>query len=477
MIPLSLAQIAAITGGTVCGDPTLVVTGPAYPDSRSPHSGGLFVAIAGERVDGHSFAAHAHAVLGSRPTIRPTVVVPDPLVALGRLARHVVDAVAPIVLAVTGSHGKTTTKDYLAALLPGAVATPGNQNNELGVPLTALQLKADNDFLVLELAARGVGQLSYLCDIAPPHVGIVLGVGHAHVGAFGSLELTAAAKGELPAALAGDGIAVLNADDPRVAAMRTPARVLTFGVRGNVTWRDVCLDQLARPSFSLGYAGVWQPVRLRQSGAHQVVNACAAAAAALAVGEELPTIAQRLSAIEDTSPMRMAVSKRDDGLVIIDDTYNANPESVRAALKALVTIGNGRTGRTVAVIGEMRELGTASATAHAEVGAFARALGVDTLLAVGPAAHPAGGIAAGDVQSALTWLKEHLGPDDTVLVKGSRAAQLDIITRALSEIVAGVGEVEALIGEREVGNDRVGEGDGEGGPVEKRRIDHLHAAK
>ncbi|HZM74733.1 MAG TPA: Mur ligase family protein [Candidatus Limnocylindrales bacterium] len=190
-------------------------------------------------------------------------------------------------------------------LLPGAVATSGNQNNELGVPLTAVQLKADNDFLVLEMGARGVGHLSYLCDIAPPHVGTVLAVGSAHVGAFGSLELTAAAKGELPAALPGDGVAVLNADDPRVTAMPTPARVLTFGVRGDVTWRDVCLDRLDRPSFSLGYAGMWQPVRLRQSGAHQVANACAAAAAALAVGEQLPAIAHRLCAVQSPSPMRM----------------------------------------------------------------------------------------------------------------------------------------------------------------------------
>lgn len=431
MIPLSLAQIAAITGGTVCGDPAILVTCPAYLDSRSPHEGGLFVAIAGERADGHSFAAHAHAVLGSRATSRPTVVVPDPVVALGRLARHVVSAVAPTVVAVTGSHGKTTTKDYLAALLPGAVATPGNRNNELGVPLTAVQLKADNDFLVLEMGARGVGHLAYLCDLAPPRIGTVLGVGSAHVGVFGSLELTTAAKGELPASLPGDGVAVLNADDPRVASMRTPARVLTFGVRGEVTWRGVSLDRLARPSFSLGHDGGWEPVRLRGSGAHQVVNACAAAATALAVGEPLEAIAHRLSAAELPSPMRMAVSRRDDGLIVIDDTYNANPESMRAALRALVSIGAGRGGRTVAVLGEMRELGAASTCAHAEIGEFARKLGVDLVLAVGRATRPAGGVTVDDIPSALAWLGERLGPEDTVLVKASRAAGLDAVATAL----------------------------------------------
>lgn len=431
MIPLTLAEIAAVTAGTVIGDPTLVVTGPAYLDSRSPQPGGLFVAVAGERADGHAFAGHAHAVLGSRPTARPTVVVPDPVVALGRLARHVVAAVAPTVVAVTGSHGKTTTKDYLAALLPGAVATRGNLNNELGVPLTATRLRAEHDLLVLEMGARGVGHLAYLCDIAAPHVGTVVGVGSAHVGAFGSIELTAAAKGELPAALRAGGIAVLNADDPRVCAMKTPARVLTFGIRGDVTWRDVSLDHLARPSFSLGCHGEWATVRLQQAGGHQVVNACAAAATALAVGESLPAVAERLSAVTSVSPMRMAVSRRADGLVVIDDTYNANPESMRAALRALASIGAQRRGKTVAVLGEMRELGAASSSAHATVGAYARAIGVDVVVSVGAEAHPAGGVRVADIPAALTWLDGNLHPDDTVLVKASRAAQLDLIAKAL----------------------------------------------
>jgi UDP-N-acetylmuramoyl-tripeptide--D-alanyl-D-alanine ligase len=429
---MSLAQIAAVTGGVVSGDPALVVAGPAYLDSRSPSPEGLFVAITGERVDGHAYAGHAHAVLGSRPTARPTVVVRDPVVALGRLARHVVATVAPTVVAVTGSHGTTTTKDYLAALLPGAVSTDGNQNNELGVPLTATRLQADNDFLVLEMGARGLGHLAYLCDIAPPRVGTVLSVGSAHVGAFGSLDLTAAAKGELPAALPGDGVAVLNADDPRVASMATPARVLTFGAQGDVAFRDVSLDPLARPSFLLGYRGEWAPVRLRQSGAHQVANACAAAATALAVGEPLAAIAQRLCEAETRSPMRMALSGRAGGALVIDDSYNANPESTRAALRALTTIGRHRGGRTVAVLGEMRELGPASASAHAGVGAYARTLGVDIVLTVGGAAHPAGGVPVEDVPAALAWLDAHLRRDDTLLVKASRAAGLDRITQALA---------------------------------------------
>jgi UDP-N-acetylmuramoyl-tripeptide--D-alanyl-D-alanine ligase len=165
-----------------------------------------------------------------------------------------------------------------------------------------------------------------------------------------------------------------------------------------------------------------------------VVNACAAAAAALAVGEPLPAIARRLSAVESMSPMRMAVSQPDGGPIVIDDTYNASPESMRAALEALVAIGSRRGGRTIAVLGPMRELGPVSASAQAEVGAFARAQGVDIVLAVGPAAHPAGGIGVTDIRSALTWLKDHLGPEDTVLVKASRAAELDVIAQAITRI-------------------------------------------
>jgi UDP-N-acetylmuramoyl-tripeptide--D-alanyl-D-alanine ligase len=367
MIPMSLQDIADAVGGTVSADVAgLVVSGPPYVDTRTPVPGGLFVAVVGERVDGHEYAEGAHAVLGSRPTSAPTVVVADPVVALGRLARHVLDRLDVTVLALTGSQGKTGTKDYLAQVLAGAgptVATVGNHNNELGVPLTVLAADQDTRYLVVEMGARGVGHIAYLCDIAPPSVAAVTNVGTAHIGEFGSREAIARAKGEIVEALPADGTAVLNAGDDLVAAMasRTDARVLTFGRDGDVSARAIDLDDLGRPSFEIGHDGEWHPVALRHTGLHQVENALAAAAMATADGLPLGEVAAALSAAGGASPKRMEVHERADGLLVVNDSYNANPASTRAAVEALTLIGRRRARRTVAVLGEMRELGD---TAH-----------------------------------------------------------------------------------------------------------------
>lgn len=450
MIPMTLAEIATAVGGTVHGDAALVVDGPAYVDSRRPEPGGLFVAVVGEHVDGHEYAAGAHAVLGSRATEAPTVVVADPVVALGRLARHVVDRLVDrgaMVLALTGSQGKTGTKDYLGQVLAAAgstVATRGNLNNELGVPLTVLTADADTRFLVVEMGARGVGHIGYLCELAPPRVAAVTNVGTAHLGEFGSREAIAQAKGEIVEALPADGTAVLNADDPLVAAMasRTAATVTTFGVAGDVAWRDLELDDLGRPSFALGHAGEWHPVRLQQAGAHQVLNAGAAAAMALAAGVPLGQVASSLSAAADSSPMRMELHERADGLLVVNDAYNANPSSMRAALEALVAIGARRGRRTVAVLGGMRELGPTAYDEHVGVGEAAAAFGVDVVVAVG---EEAAGIAAGAADhgsrsevivtagraEALAWVRENVAGADVVLVKASRGAALEVIADGL----------------------------------------------
>ncbi len=274
---------------------------------------GSFVAVPGEHVDGHDFAAAAVAagaagVLGARPTGVPTVVVDDPVRALGRLARHVVDTLRPTVLALTGSQGKTGTKDFLAQVLAAAgetVWTEGNRNNEIGVPLTVLRATPDTRFLVLEMGARGIGHIAELCAIAPPDVAAVLNVGTAHIGEFGSREAIASAKGEIVEALPSTGTAVLNADDDLVAAMarRTSARVLSFGVGGDVAWRGLELDELGRPSFELGYDGAWAPLRLLEAGAHQVANAAAAAAMALAVGVPFADIVATLGSARSLSPV------------------------------------------------------------------------------------------------------------------------------------------------------------------------------
>lgn len=456
MIPMTLDEVAEVVGGTVDGDGTTQVTGPAYLDSRESVVGGLFVAIAGERVDGHAYAADAHAVLGSRPTGRPGVLVDDPVAALGLLARHVVDRTGATVVALTGSQGKTGTKDYLAHVLataagsgvPGStVATRGNHNNELGVPLTVLRATADTTHLVVEMGARGVGHVEYLCRVAPPVVAAVLNVGTAHIGEFGSREAIAQAKGEIVEALPGAGTAVLNADDPLVAAMapRTAARVLTFGEAGDVSWRGLELDELGRPTFELGHRGTWHPVALRQVGAHQVANAAAAAAMALALGLDLADVAAALGTAESASRWRMELRERADGLVVLNDAYNANPASTVAAIDALAAIGRRSTRRTVAVLGEMRELGPTSHEDHVAVGRAAAEAGLDVVVAVG---EPAAGIAEGARQvagwtgeamltagrdEALTWVRENASAGDAVLVKASRGAALEVVAEGLLE--------------------------------------------
>jgi UDP-N-acetylmuramoyl-tripeptide--D-alanyl-D-alanine ligase len=448
MIPLTLAEIADVVGGVVHGDPETLVTGPAYVDTRTPEPGGLFVALAGERVDGHEYAAGAHAVLGNRATAAPTVAVDDPVGALGLLARHVVELVSPVVVALTGSQGKTGTKDYLAHVLAGAgptVATAGNLNNELGVPLTVLRTDAGTRYLVVEMGARGVGHVAYLCEVAPPRLAAVLNVGTAHLSEFGSREQIARAKGEIVEALPAEGVAVLNADDDLVAAMasRTAARVLTFGAAGDVRWRGVEMDALGRPSFDLGHAGEWHPVTLTQSGEHQVANASAAAGLAIAAGVEPATVAARLSESTSASRWRMEVRERPDGLLVVNDAYNANPASMTAALDALAQLGEHRTGRTIAVLGEMLELGDGAVDDHRDVGRHAAEAGIDLLVVVGDGAAglAEGAVSVADWQGevrrtagrdqALAEVRENVAADDVVLVKASRGAALEHVAEGL----------------------------------------------
>lgn len=457
MIEMTLDEIAAVVGGTAHGE--AVVSGGAFVDTRTPEEGGLFVAIAGERVDGHELAAAAGvagaaAVLGSRPTELPTVVVDDATAALGLLARHVIDRLPDtVVLAMTGSQGKTGTKDYLAHVLSEAgptIATRGNFNNELGVPLTVLRATPDTRYLVVEMGARGVGHVAELCAIAPPRVAAVLNVGTAHIGEFGSREAIAVAKGEIVEALPADGTAVLNADDDLVAAMapRTVAQVVTFGEAADdrtpdVAVSEVTTDELGRQSFELAHRGSGATVHLAQVGAFQWRNAAAAAAMALAAGLDLDTVADSLADAVPASRWRMELTERPDGLVVLNDAYNANPESMCAALETLAGIG-ARTGRrTVAVLGQMLELGDGAAEAHRSVGAYAARAGVDVLLAVGDdAARIAEGFTAvggGGVSittagrdEAAEWLRHNVSAADVVLVKASRGAALELIADDLT---------------------------------------------
>jgi UDP-N-acetylmuramoyl-tripeptide--D-alanyl-D-alanine ligase len=457
VIALSLAELATVVGGRLAdaGDGSATVTAPAFVDTRAPEAGGLFVAITGDHVDGHDFAraaiaAGAAGALAARATGVPTVVVDDPVVSLGRLGRHVVDALDATVLALTGSQGKTGTKDYLAQLLARGgptIATLGNRNNEIGVPLTVLRATPDTRFLAVEMGARGVGHIAELCSVAPPRVAAVLNVGTAHIGEFGSREAIARAKGEIVEALPADGTAVLNADDAVVAAMAdlTSASVVTFGRDGDVRWRGVELDALGRPAFELGYAGTWTPVRLLEPGAHQVPNAAAAAAMAASAGIVWDEIVDALGRARSLSSWRMALHERADGLVVVNDAYNANPASMAAALDALAAIGARGGRRTIAVLGEMLELGDSSATDHTEVGEYVARLGIDVVVTVGEAA---GAIAVGarrtpgwsgeavptaGREQASEWLRHNVVARDVVLVKASRGAALEHVADELTD--------------------------------------------
>ncbi|WP_028925710.1 UDP-N-acetylmuramoyl-tripeptide--D-alanyl-D-alanine ligase [Pseudonocardia acaciae] len=467
MITMTLAEVAAaVDGRTHRAAGTEPVTGSVEFDSRKVTPGGLFVALPGERVDGHDYAAAAHAagaaaVLAARAVDAPAVLVGAPgedperavLGALSRLAAHVVRRLPGLeVVGLTGSSGKTSTKDLVAAVLRRlgpTVAPPGSFNNEIGHPWTVLRADEHARHLVLELAARRVGHIAALCTVAPPRVGAVLNVGSAHLGEFGSPEAVATAKGELvealPAAPDG-GVAVLNADDPRVAAMaaRTEARVVTFGSSGDLRAVKVTLDEAGRPRFRLVTPAGEAELGLRLVGAHHVGNALAAAAVGLELGAGLDLVADVLATAEPASRWRMEVIDRPDGVTVINDAYNANLESMRAGLEALAAVAGGRR-RCWAVLGTMAELGEITPAAHEEIGGLAARLGVRCLVAVGTggdaesyrAGYRAGdgeeSIVVPDVAAAMEVLQERLRPGDVVLVKASRSAGLERIAAGLLE--------------------------------------------
>jgi UDP-N-acetylmuramoyl-tripeptide--D-alanyl-D-alanine ligase len=446
MIPLSLAEIASVVGGAVHGDAATMVTAPAAMDARQVEAHGLFVAFAGVKVDGHDFAdqaaqAGAAAVLGTRATSLPTVVVQDATVALQALAVHVVRRlrVGLTVIGVTGSQGKTSTKDLLTAAFSAAgptTSTAGNFNNQLGVPLTMLRADADTRYLVVEMGARHIGDIAFLTGLVAPDVSVVLNVGHAHIGEFGSRENIARGKGELVEGLAPGGTAVLNMDDQRVLAMRslTDGPVLTYGAAEDADVRvvDLALDRLGRPTFTLAAGDVSVVVALPLIGAHQAHNAAAAAAAGLAAGIPLEDSAAAMSAVTLTK-WRMELRELASGATLINDSYNASPGSTRASLDALESI---EAERHIAVLGEILELGESSEAEHRGVGEYA-ATKADIVIAVGenvrPAALGAGdrGVALADRAAAVDWLRENLGAGDVVLVKGSRGAHMDEVAAAL----------------------------------------------
>jgi UDP-N-acetylmuramoyl-tripeptide--D-alanyl-D-alanine ligase len=430
---LQASEVADVTGGTLSG-PDATVDG-ARIDSRLVRGGELFVALRAER-DGHDFVdaaldAGAGACLVEQPAGRGTsVVVEDTFVALTQLGTRMRGRLPDRVVGITGSVGKTSTKDLLAAALGRSYrvnASAKSFNNELGVPLTVLDTPDDAEAVVIEMGARGRGHVASLCAVARPLVGVVTTVGLSHSEFFGTVEDVAVAKAELVESLPAHGTAVLNADAPLVAAMatRTDARVLTFGLgAGDVRASGIVLDDDLRPAFRMhtpwGDAGVQLQVR----GQHQVGNALAAAAAAMACDASLEEVAAGLGDAR-LSPWRMELDRAPSGALILNDTYNANPLSMEAALRALAELP---ARRRTAVLGIMAELGDVGPAEHARMGALAGELGIRVIAVAVP---DYGGELVADAGEAV----ERLGPigkDDAVLVKGSRAAGLETVASTLA---------------------------------------------
>jgi UDP-N-acetylmuramoyl-tripeptide--D-alanyl-D-alanine ligase len=430
---LKATEIAAATAGTVDGD-NVVVDGVAF-DSRALKPGQLFVPVVAER-DGHDFidsavAGGAVAYFTSKGRLHPTATaihVSDTAAALLAFGRHARTRLPDRVIGVTGSVGKTSVKDLIAAICATHYVTQANEksfNNELGLPQTLCNAPDGVEAVVVEMGMRGFGEIALLCEIARPTIGVITVIGEAHTGRVGGIEGVARAKGEIVESLPEWGTAVLNADQPVCIALkqRTNAKVLGFGTTaGDVRAENVVLDRLARPAFQLVTPWGSADVKLSVSGAHMAVNAAAAAAASLAAGVPLDKVVAGLAAAR-LSPWRMEITERADGLVVINDAYNANPTSMLAALDALAALPV--EGRRVAVLGPMAELDEDGPVRHRAMAAHARNLGIE-VVAVGTDDY---GIKP---TTNLSAKLATLSGDDAVLVKGSRVAGLEKVAERLT---------------------------------------------
>ena len=476
MIPLTAAEIAAAVGGRLRGfgtpdapDPRQLILTHADTDSRNMRTGSLFIAKPGESTDGHRFidsalAAGAQLILAERETQtpagepHPAVIVDDAVAAMGALAAEIVARIRraspTTVIGITGSAGKTTTKDLLRAVLEPegpTVAPQGSYNGEVGVPLTVFSAELETRYLIIEMGADGPGNIEYLCRMVQPDIGVVLMVGTAHAGKFGGAQKIAQTKGEL-AELATQHV-ILNADDAQVAGMaaRATAAITWFGesASADVRAENLTLDAAGHPNFTLSIGGESHPVTSGLIGAHHVTNVLAAAAAARAAGAASSAVAQRLTGLGASSRWRMERTERADGVTIINDAYNANPESMREALRTLATLARDSRRRSVAVLGPMLELGEESVWLHHQLGETVVRLNISQTLVVGQEAYGLyrGAIAEGSwadevhwaetLEQAEDWLQAALQPGDIVLFKASNSAGLRLLG---DKIAAGAAE-------------------------------------
>jgi len=452
VIPRPLSEISTVVGGTMRGEDVEITS--VATDSRHVAPGGLFVAIAGDRADGHDFVSEAIA-RGAAAALVHREVATERCVVVTETGRALLDLgsderrrmTGATVLGITGANGKTSTKDLAAAVCRTRFrthASPASYNNEVGLPMTLLSAEAGTEVVVCEMGARREGDVELLCEIARPEVVVVTNVGVAHMEIFGSWEAIVRAGAEPVGWLADDGVAILNADDPvtRGYAGATRARVVTFGVDpgAEVRGAEVTLDGDGRASFVLSVGADREPVELAVPGEHMVGNALAAAACGLAVGM---TAAECAVALKDAriSPWRMETFETTSGLIVVNDAYNANPESMAAALKTARWIAKGT--RLIAVLGHMAELGPVTFEEHERLGELVVRIGVDRLITVGETARQVAraaireGQPPGDVASfeepaeAADKVRAWARPGDVVLLKGSRVAGIERVAEAL----------------------------------------------
>ena len=469
MIEISLREIVEAIGAkpneAAAADLELLVSGSVETDSRLVGAGSLFFAKPGEVTDGHLFVS-ASAKAGAVASVvehlvddaadHPQLVVPNVVEALGLLAKHVLGVLSATgnlqVIGVTGSNGKTTTKNMLREILSAAgetIAPIESYNNEVGAPISMLKASHDTRFLVVEMGAGGLGSIAYLADIAKPNIGVVLKVGLAHVGEFGGIETTAKIKAELPAALHENDIFVYNADDGYVRDMvdLNRAKKVSFGTAGDSQYRATDLSlSIDGTSFEMHWPDAEiSKVMLKILGEHHVMNALASLSVADQLGVDRTKAIAALESMELAERWRMQVSHRSDGVTIINDAYNASPDSTRAALQTLAQLG--KTGRrTIAILGEMAELGHASRTEHDAIGRVVVRLNIDQLVVVGEGARliHSGAVLEGswdgeslffeEIDQALEAVREMLEPGDIVLVKSSKSANLRHLGDKLMEV-------------------------------------------
>ena len=454
MIALSLREIAEVISAELVGDPEIIITSSVETDSRLVTAGSLFVAKPGEVTDGHLFVSSAiqngavaaiveHSVAESIPQL----IVKDSVVALGLLAKHVVAKVKALghlkVIGVTGSNGKTTTKNMLREVLSTAgetIAPEESFNNEVGAPYSMLRITENTKYLVAELGAGGLGSIRYLAEMCKPDIGIELKVGLAHAGEFGGIEVTERIKAELVEELSPEGIALLNIDDERVKAMadKTKAKISSFGLNEDAIYRaDEVSVNIKGTSFDFHTPdGSVTPVQLHILGEHHVYNALAALATAELLGIERSKAINALEQMKLAEKWRMELNVASNGLTVINDAYNASPDSMKAALQTLAQLGRQTGKKTVAVMGEMAELGEYSAHEHDAIGRIAVRLNLGQVVVVGKAAKliHMGASQEGswdgesqyfdEISDALGYLRGMLTGDEIVLVKSSKSANL-----------------------------------------------------